>query len=175
MNDGTAVKARTIGTPIWVQSGIAAFAATLVAATGAGLTRLGPWYFGLKKPAFQPPDWLFGPAWTTIFVCCAIAGVWAWRRAESARQRLLIIVLFAFNALMNVTWSTLFFYLERPDWALMEVGFLWLSIVFLMVLFWRWARHSSWLLAPYLAWVSFASVLNAAIVSLNAPFSGRGV
>lgn len=160
-------------TPIWVQSAIAAVAASAVAATGAGLTRLGPWYFGLKKPFFQPPDWLFGPAWTTIFICCAIAGVWAWRRAQSTRQRLLIIVLFAFNALMNVTWSTLFFYLQRPDWALMQVGFLWLSILALMVFFWRWAQHSSWLLAPYLVWVSFASVLNAAIVSLNAPFLGR--
>ena len=163
----------TNGTPIWVQSIIAAVAASAVAATGAGLTRLGAWYYGLKKPFFQPPDWLFGPAWTTIFICCAIAGVWAWRRAQSTRQRLLILVLFAFNAVMNVSWSTLFFYLQRPDWALMQVGFLWLSIVVLMAFFWRWARHSSWLIAPYLVWVSFASVLNAAIVSLNAPFFGR--
>ena len=163
----------TKGTPIWLQSAIAAVAASAVAATGAGLTRLGPWYFGLKKPFFQPPDWLFGPAWTTIFICCAISGVWAWRRAQFTRQRMLIIVLFAFNALMNVTWSAFFFYLQRPDWALMQVGFLWLSILALMVFFWRWALHSSWLLVPYLVWVSFASVLNAAIVSLNAPFLGR--
>ncbi len=160
-------------TPIWAQSVIAAVAAAAVAATGAALTRLGPWYYGLKKPSFQPPDWLFGPAWTTIFICCAIAGVWAWRRAQSTRQRLLIIVLFALNAVMNVTWSMLFFYLHRPDWALLQVGFLWFSIFALMVFFWRWARHSSWLLAPYLVWVSFASVLNVAIVSLNAPFVGR--
>ena len=170
---GTGSTKRADSAPIWVQSLIAAVAATAVATTGSALTRLGPWYANLNKPLFQPPDWLFGPAWTTIFICCAIAGVWAWRRAQSARQRLLILVLFAFNAVMNVTWSTFFFYLQRPDWALMQVGFLWLSIVVLMVFFWRWARRSSWLLAPYLVWVSFASVLNAAIVSLNAPFVGR--
>ncbi len=164
---------RTDGAPIWVQSVIAAVAATAVATIGAGMTRLGPWYTALKKPFFQPPDWLFGPAWTTIFLCCAIAGVWAWRRSQSTGQRLLILTLFAFNAVMNVTWSTFFFYLQRPDWALMQVGFLWLSILALILFCRRWAVHSSWLLVPYLLWVSFASLLNAAIVSLNAPFVGR--
>jgi translocator protein len=158
---------------LWLQVLVGSVAAAGVAGTGAALTRLGPWYFGLKKPWFQPPDWLFGPAWTTIFICCVIAGVWAWRRTASASQRSLIILLFALNATLNVLWSALFFYLQRPDWALWEVGFLWLSILLLIVYFWSWARRSAHLLMPYLAWVTFASVLNIAIVQLNAPFTGR--
>ena len=66
------------------------------------------------------------------------------------------------------------FYLQRPDWALWEVGFLWASILLLIVYFWSWSRRSAHLLMPYLAWVTFASVLNIAIVRLNAPFLGRG-
>ena len=159
---------------LWLQALIASLAASIVAATGAGLTRLGPWYVALKTPWFQPPDWLFGPAWTTIFVCCVIAGVWAWRHAQSSVQRLFVIALFALNAACNVLWSTLFFYLQRPDWALWEVGFLWASIVLLIVYFWSWSRRSAHLLMPYLVWVTFASVLNIAIVRLNAPFLGRG-
>ncbi len=138
------------------------------------MTQLGPWYFALKKPWFQPPDWLFGPAWTTIFVCCVIAAVWAWRQAHTSRQRMLILALFALNAVCNILWSTLFFFLQRPDWALWEVGFLWASIMLLIGYFWPWSRRSAHLLTPYLAWVSFAAVLNIAIVRLNAPFPGRG-
>ena len=85
-------------------------------------------------------------------------------------QREWILVLFASNAFFNVLWSLLFFRLHRPDWALAEVGFLWLSILALIVFLGRFSRPSGWLLAPYLAWVSFASALNLAVVRLNAPF-----
>jgi translocator protein len=74
------------------------------------------------------------------------------------------------NAFVNVLWSLLFFRLQRPDWALAEVGFLWASIVLLIVVFSRWSRAAGWLLVPYLLWVSFASFLNWTIVQLNAPF-----
>lgn len=158
---------------LWVQSLVASSAAVVVATAGARLTQLGPWYFGLKKPWFQPPDWLFGPAWTTIFICCVISGVWAWRTSTTASQRGVILALFALNAVCNVLWSTLFFFVQRPDWALWEVGFLWLSVLLLVVYMWPWARRSAHLLLPYLAWVSFASILNVAIVQLNAPFVGR--
>ena len=159
---------------LWLQVLIASLAASIVAATGAGLTTLGPWYFALNKPWFQPPDWLFGPAWTTIFICCVISGVWAWRNAETLAQRRFIVLLFAFNAVCNLLWSTLFFFLQRPDWALWEVGFLWASIVLLIIYFWSWTRRSAHLLLPYLVWVTFASILNFAIMRLNAPFLGRG-
>ena len=78
--------------------------------------------------------------------------------------------LFALNAFLNVSWSLLFFRLRRPDWAFAEVGLLWLSILVLVVFLGRVSRTSGWLLAPYLAWVTFAAALNLAVVRLNGPF-----
>lgn len=151
---------------------VAVTVAIAAAASGALLTNLGPWYFALKQPSWKPPDWLFGPAWTTIFACAATAGVLAWRRADSPKSRATIIGLFAFNFSCNSLWSLLFFKLHRPDWALMEVGFLWLSIAALMWFLYPLSKAASWLLLPYLLWVSFASILNWAIVQMNAPFVG---
>jgi tryptophan-rich sensory protein len=82
-----------------------------------------------------------------------------------------VVGLFALNGFLNVLWSTLFFSLRRPDWALIEVVFLWLSVLLPIVVFWRRARPASLYLVPYLAWVSFAAFLNLAVVRLNAPFA----
>jgi tryptophan-rich sensory protein len=149
-----------------------ATAATLVVAfTGGALTRLDAWYFALKQPSFKPPDWVFGPAWTLLFILITVAAVWAWRAAdETPARRGRLVWLFSINAVCNIVWSGLYFFLRRPDWALMEVVFLWLSIVLLMVHLWPYCRRAAWLLVPYLAWVSFAAVLNLATVRLNAPF-----
>jgi tryptophan-rich sensory protein len=152
----------------------AALSASAVAVLGALTTDLGPWYYRLRKPAWQPPDWLFGPAWTLIFALAALAAVLYWRRRMTREDRLLVIAAFALNGFLNTLWSLLFFRLERPDWALGEVGFLWLSIVALIVLLARGSRGAAWLLVPYLAWVSFASLLNWKIVQLNAPFVPGG-
>ncbi len=147
----------------------AALSAAAVAGLGALTTQLGPWYYSLNKPSWQPPDWLFGPAWTTIFALAALAGVIYWRQQENREGRLQILGAFALNAFLNTFWSLLFFRLERPDWALYEVPFLWLSILLLIVLLGRVSNKAAWLLVPYLVWVSFASVLNWEIVKLNAP------
>jgi tryptophan-rich sensory protein len=148
----------------------AALCAMAVAGLGALSTQLGQWYYALRKPTWQPPDWLFGPAWTLIFALAALAGVMYWRRQHDRDRRLLGVGAFALNAFLNTLWSLLFFRLERPDWSLYEVGFLWLSIVALIVLLNRASRPAALLLLPYLAWVSFASLLNWKIVQLNAPF-----
>ncbi len=158
-------------TDYWLPIVVAAAAAIFVAVAGLLLTPLGPWYYGLKKPRWQPPDWLFGPAWTLIFTLAATAGVMAWNAADTDAGRRCVIVLFAVNGALNMGWSALFFTLRRPDWSLIEVAFLWLSIVALIAGLWRLAPLASLLLVPYLAWVSFASVLNRAIVRLNAPFN----
>ena len=155
---------------LWLPAITGALAAFALGALGALVTELGPWYYALKKPSWQPPDWLFGPAWTLIFGLAAVAGVLAWRGTDSRAGHARILWLFGVNAILNVGWSWLFFRLHRPDWALFEVGFLWLSIVALMVGLWPYSKTASWLLVPYLAWVSFASVLNLAIVRLNQPF-----
>ena len=139
-----------------------------VAAIGAWVTTLDPWYRELRKPSWQPPDWAFGPAWTLIFLCAAIALVLAWRTPGAEHTMLLGI--WVTNAILNVTWSVLFFRLRRPDWALWEVVPLWLSIVWMMVAAGRLDARAGWLLVPYLAWVTFATVLNRAIIARNAPF-----
>jgi benzodiazapine receptor len=158
------------------QAGVIAAAwAVVTAGTGALITELGPWYRALRKPAWQPPDWLFGPAWTLIFLCAALAGVLAWRggtpsAAASAGQ---LVLVYLVNALLNVGWSLLFFRLRRPDWALLEVVPLWCSIVAMLIVVQRTSAAGAALLAPYLAWVTFAAVLNRTIVRLNQPFEGR--
>ena len=149
---------------------IAALAALTVAVVGGVMTDIGPWYLSLIKPAWQPPDWLFGPAWTLIFSLAAASGVIAWRDAPNQSSREWMLALFALNGFLNVRWSLLFFRLRRPDWALMEVGFLWLSVLLLMIVLGRYSRKASLLLTPYLAWIAFAAFLNWTTVRLNGPF-----
>ena len=151
---------------------VAAGAALVVATLGGLMTDLGPWYVGLRQPSWKPPDWAFGPVWTTIFALAAAAGVIAWRRAPSRAEREKLLLWFALNGFLNVFWSLLYFRLHRPDWSLYEVPFLWLSVLALILLLGRYARPSAWLLAPYLAWVAAAAVLNWETVRLNGPFGG---
>jgi tryptophan-rich sensory protein len=158
----------------WATIATAAGAALAVGALGALTTDLSEWYFALQKPAWQPPDWLFGPAWTTIFALAATAAVLCWNATTTLAERQNLLIFFLLNATLNVTWSLLFFRLRRPDWALAEVVLLWLSIVVLIVVCVRYRTLAGWLLAPYLAWVSFAAILNYEIVRLNSPFRGLG-
>jgi translocator protein len=150
---------------VWVAAGLAFATASI----GGSLTVLGDWYYGLNQPSWKPPDWLFGPAWTTLFGLMAWSGVLAWRAsaelAIETRQRLL--VLWALNAVLNVGWSLLFFKLQRPELAVIEVCLLWGSIVLLIRHLRPYAAKAATLLWPYLAWVSFAAALNAAVVVLN--------
>jgi tryptophan-rich sensory protein len=151
---------------------IAAFlCAFAVALFGALVTQLGPWYVALKKPSWQPPDWLFGPAWTLIFGLAAIAAVLSWRDSAPGPAHVRIIAAFAANMILNSLWSLLFFRLHRPDWALIEVAFLWASIAIVMIVLWPISQTATWLMTPYLLWVSFASYLNLVIVRLNEPFA----
>lgn len=152
--------------------GVAAGCALLVALLGGLATDIGPWYAGLQRPSWQPPDWLFGPVWTLIYALCALSGATAWRALSDAGARLWLLVLWSANAFFNVLWSLLFFRLHRPDWAQMEVGLLWLSVAALIAFSTRAHRTAGLLLWPYLAWVSFAAFLNFHVVRLNAPFGG---
>lgn len=143
--------------------------------TGAGglLTEIGPWYRQLRKPSWQPPDWLFGPAWTLILALAAWSAADAWVAAPTPGLRTAVVVLYGFNALFHLLWSPLFFKLKRPDWALFEVPLLWLSILVPMIVVAPFDPFASWLLLPYLLWVTFAAYLNLTIVRLNGPFAVR--
>lgn len=153
-------------TPIIVAGGGALFLGVL----GGLMTPIGTWYRSLAKPSLQPPDWLFGPAWTIILGLAAWSAVTAWNAAPDQAARTDVIILFATNALFHALWSPLFFRARRPDWALIEVIFLWSSLVALVVGLWPISPFASLLILPYLLWVSFAAWLNYAIVRLNGPF-----
>jgi translocator protein len=146
---------------------IATIAAIATAGIGGALTDIGPWYQALQFPDWKPVDAVFPIMWTTIFALCAIAGVLHWRAAQTPSDRKLIIGLWAFNAAMNIAWSALFFAMQRPDFGLYQVPTLWLSIVSLVVLGWRFSKVASVMLLPYLGWVSVAAALNFEIVRLN--------
>ena len=145
--------------------------ALILGGAGGILTEIGPWYRNLKKPSWQPPDWLFGPAWTIILGLAAWDAVLSWNGAGDEAGRMTVIALFAANFVCHFLWSPLFFTRKRPDWALIEVVPLWLSVLALCVMLRQFSVLASWLIVPYLAWVSFAACLNLAIVRLNGPFA----
>lgn len=134
---------------------------------GGLMTPRDNWYASLNKPVWQPPGWAFGPAWTIILGLAGWSGVIAWKAAAGPAEQRAILILFAVNGLCHFLWSPLFFKLRRPDWALIEVPFLWGSILALVIGLWPISQGAALLNLPYLAWVSFAAFLNLTIVRLN--------
>lgn len=149
---------------------IAGVIATVSALVGATITDIGPWYHSLVQPGWAPPDAAYGIAWTAIYACTALAGVTGWLAMPRWSEREWLLGLFALNGFLNILWSLLFFQLHRPDWALIEVLVLWVSIAALIVVIWRRSMTGAVLLLPYLLWVTFAGYLNMTIVRLNGPF-----
>ncbi len=155
-------------TAIYVAGGIA----LALGGLGGATTPLTPWYRDLKKPSWQPPNWLFGPAWSLILASAATASVYAWNAADAA-GRTDVLVAYAVNALCFILWSPLFFVARRPDWALIEWTFLWASVAAVAWVVYQQSPTGALFVLPYLAWVSFAGVLNRAIVIRNQPFGAR--
>jgi tryptophan-rich sensory protein len=149
---------------------VAAVITLFVLGTGAAVTTVGPWYRGLRKPWWNPPEWLFGPAWAVILGLAAWAGVLAWTAASGPDAHFRIAVLFGVNVFFHLLWTPIFFNLRRPDWALVEVVFLWFSVAALMIGLAPYSSQAAWLLLPYLLWVAFAAYLNLKVVRMNAPF-----
>lgn len=152
--------------PVTVATG----AALCVAALGATVTDLGPWYQALAKPDWNPPDVVFPMGWTVIYALITVAGITAWRAAPTSAAAEWVLGLFALNGFLNISWSLIFFRLQRPDWAFFELTLLWLSILAIILYCGRFSKSAALLLLPYLGWVTFAGALNWAVVQLNAPF-----
>ena len=137
------------------------------AAAGVGSMFVpGTWYQSLVKPAWTPPSWLFGPVWTLLYGMMAAAAWLVWKR-HGFSGALVPLAVFVVQLVLNAIWSWLFFGLHRPGLAFAEIVLLWLAIGATLVLFWRIERPAGTLLVPYLAWVSFAAVLNLALWRLN--------
>lgn len=158
--------------PTWLVDGLSLVAIVLLclAAGGLGAIATTPeidgWYRTLAKPDWTPPDWLFGPVWTALYILMGVAAWLVWKR-DGTRGASGPLTLFAVQLLLNVAWSWIFFRYHALGWASAEIVVLWLAIATTMLAFFRQSRLAGWLLAPYLAWVSFASLLNFAIWRLN--------
>jgi benzodiazapine receptor len=136
------------------------------ASASAVFVSTGDWYASLSKPSWNPPSWVFGPAWTLLYILMAVAAWLVWReggwRAQGRALRLFLLQWF-----LNALWTPLFFGLHRPGLAFAEIALLWLAIAATLWSFWRVRKLAGVLLVPYLAWVSFAAALNFTIWRLN--------
>lgn len=156
----------------WVfPAAIAALLAATVAVLGATITDTGPWYRSLAQPRWAPPDAAYAVAWTAIFALNAVGGVTGWLATPTWREREALLGLWALNGFLNILWSLLFFRLHRPDWAMIELLALWISVAALIVVTWRRSMTGAALLTPYLLWVTFAGYLTMTVVRLNGPFA----
>jgi benzodiazapine receptor len=146
-------------------SALALFVVAVVIAASTGATfHPGSWYEQLAKPAWNPPNGVFAPVWTVLYVAIAVAGWRVWRATGAFVAALKIWVL---QLILNTVWSWLFFGQHRPDFAMLDIALLLAAIVVFILTSRRHDRLASWLFVPYLLWVAFASSLNLAIWRLN--------
>ena len=124
------------------------------------------WYASLNRPDYAPPNWVFGPVWTVLYLMIAVAGWLVWKSSVSTGKRL-TLTMFGIQLLLNAVWSVIFFGWHQPGWALLEIGVLWLTIATTILSFKRHSSPAAVLLFPYLAWVSFAAIFNYGFWSLN--------
>lgn len=125
------------------------------------------WYVTLAKPELAPPNWIFAPVWTTLFVLMGIAAFLVWRRGLGRRDVKIALGIFLGQLVLNTLWSIIFFWLHSPGGAFIEIIFLWFAILATIIVFARISKPAAWLLIPYILWVSFAGYLNYAIWILN--------
>jgi len=132
------------------------------------------WYAGLAKPFFAPPNWVFGPVWTTLYFLMGVALYLIWQKGfvkpkslQVKKRAKLAIYVFSIQLALNVIWSYLFFGLRNPFLGLIEVILMWFSILATIILFWRVSKKAAIMLIPYIAWVTIATALNAGVWILN--------
>ncbi len=136
------------------------------AAASSAFGSPGQWYAELNKPAWNPPGWIFGPVWSALYLSMAVAAWLVWREGGWRRQRR-VLGLFLVQWALNFLWTPLFFGLHRTGLAFAEILLLWLAIAATAATFWRIRKPAGVLLVPYLAWVSFAAVLNGVLWRMN--------
>jgi len=125
------------------------------------------WYATLEKPAFNPPNWLFAPVWTLLYLLMGVAAFLVWRKGLENRQVRIALIVFLVQLVLNALWSVVFFGLESPLYGMVVIVALWVVILFTVLKFYRISLAASVLMWPYLLWVTFAAVLNSSIWLLN--------
>ena len=124
------------------------------------------WYASLNKPSFSPPNWVFGPVWTALYILLGISLFLIWK-LDSGKERNLAIFVFLLQLLLNFGWSFIFFYFKMIGFALFEIILLWMSIVIMLFLFYKIKPMATYINIPYFLWVTFATILNSAYYFLN--------
>lgn len=125
------------------------------------------WYAVANKPWFNPPNWIFAPVWTSLYILMGIALFLVWKSDAATSTKQAAIALFAVQLTLNFFWSIIFFKLQQPGWAFAEIIMMWVMILLTIFSFGKISSTAAWLLVPYISWVSFASVLNYSIWRLN--------
>ena len=128
---------------------------------------IGVWYATLHKPAFSPPNWIFGPVWIILFILMGIALYLVWSKSNGKEERNKAIIFFSVQLILNIAWSFCFFYLQNPLSGLVEIFVLWIFILLTIIYFYKISKLAAYLLIPYILWVSFAAVLNYFLFILN--------
>lgn len=151
------------GLILWI--GICFFVAWTGAQVSPGIAS-SEWYDALNKPSWNPPNWLFGPVWTLLYTLMGIA-VWRVWNKFGFRYAKMALITFLIQLILNGMWSQLFFGIQTPGWAFLEIFFLIAAILATIMLFSKKDKTAAWLMAPYILWVSFAAVLNGTIWWMN--------
>jgi benzodiazapine receptor len=148
---------------------VAIFVCQLAGIVGSVFTRasIPTWYATLQKPTFTPPNWLFAPVWFFLYLLMGIAAYLIWSKGIQNREVIIALSIFGIQLVLNMLWSFLFFKLQSPFYAFIEILILWLAILLTILYFLKISRIASFLLLPYIFWVSFAAVLNFYIWRLN--------
>ena len=149
----------------WSTVAVVALVMVLVSLTGASFTQIGEWFQSLSKPSFQPPNWLFAPVWTILYLFIGISAYLIYTSKKEGSR--IVLTILAANLVLNVLWSFFFFTQHNLLLALIDLILLWITIVVIIAKARQISRLSVWLFVPYLLWVSFAGVLNYAILILN--------
>ncbi|MFC1939205.1 TspO/MBR family protein [Chloroflexota bacterium] len=158
---------------IWVKN-VVKLIVSIVACQCAGLIgsiftapAIPTWYAALEKPPFTPPNWLFAPAWITLYLLMGISVFFVWRKGLENRPVRNAIVIFLTQLVLNALWSVVFFGLHSPLYGVVVIVFLWVAILFTIIKFFRISNLAGALLLPYIGWVTFAAILNVSIAILN--------
>lgn len=153
---------------------ILALAAAVIICLSAGaigsiftFSSIPTWYAGLQKPDLAPPNWVFGPVWTTLYVMMGVSAFMIYRKGTKHKAVRQALAVFGVQLALNALWSILFFGMQSPLYGLVCIAALWLSIAACIAMFWKLSKPAAYLLVPYILWVSFASLLNFWIWQLN--------
>lgn len=131
------------------------------------ITGVGSWYQTIQKPDWNPPNWLFAPVWTTLYVMMGIAFYLVWRSNVDTKTKRPALIFWMAQLVLNFFWSIIFFYTHQIGYALVEIIMLWILILVTIFRFALIIKAAAWLMVPYISWVSFAGILNYTIWMLN--------